>query len=446
MDRRPHIPATHSAHYGAHICSKDCKFVWQRSRLQCQKTGLQHICDYRCLAPVSGEGNLVCLWTGRVCTHSGTSVDNRYENNLPRSGDGETEGSRYGVRSLGYGPPNAIKHASAARERSLRQLPVWGGAPLLPDLNTSNAPSVTYERTKHAEQTPRWGGPKNRRRTAKRRSKTEVTATVTKTNRKPTSGLSASPAVRAKQRCVARKLSSNIFFNAEVRKKARAISLEKIKHLYVKTLKRYVEACEAKQHTPLCVTEVVAVYACCASSVPLPIDIVYNKKKQPETPRVRKDVMQSHVPAVKDTEDLQVALTNFLVDGWQKFSATAMWMDAAPDFGCYVLGMIYLCSAGGLDVAGINVIPALPFFMIHTPDPSFLTQLCAHMGQKDCRSSEFGRARITIGMNSIKSALQHEQKHGNCDLSHFVVEAPTLLAESYEDAEKESIWHIDNIV
>jgi len=445
MDLTPHIPVTYSAHYGAHICSEDCKFVWQRSRLQCQKTGLEHICDYRCLAPVSGEGNLVCLWTGRVCTHSGTSIDNRYENNLPRSGDGETEGSRYGVRSLGYGPPNAIKHASAAREQNMRHLPVWGGAPLLSDPSPFNEHSVASKSEKRAEQTPRWGGPKNRRRTAKRRSKTEDTATVTKSSRKPTSGLTASPAVRAKQRGVARKLSSNIFFNKQVRKKARAISLEKIKHLYVKTLKKYVEACESKQHTPLCVTEVVAVYASCASGVPLPIDIVYNKKK-PQPVRTREGVMQSHVPAVKDTEDLQVALTNFLVDGWQKLSATAMWMDAAPDFGCYVLGMIYLCSAGGLDVAGINVIPALPFFMTHTPDPSFLTQLCAHMGQKDCRSSEFGRARITIGMNSIKSALQHEQKHGTCDLSLFVVDAPTLLAQSYEDAEKESIWHIDNMV
>ena len=243
-------------------------------------------------------------------------------------------------------------------------------------------------------------------------------------------------------------MTEAIFFNLQVRDKARAVALDKRKQLYARTVKRYVEACEKKQHTPTCVAELVALYACCANAVALPVNVDY-KQKEPELkpePEARTDVMQSHRPAVKQTEELHVALTQFLLDGWQKFSGTAMWTDATPDFGCYVLGMIYLCSAGGLDVAGINVIPPLAFFQIHTPEPSFLTQLCAHYGQKDCRSSEFGRARITIGMNSIKSALQFEQKHGSGDLSHFKVDSPGVLAESYESAENESIWHRENIV
>lgn len=426
---------TYVMHSIQHVCTQQCRFHYTPGRLPvCIASGQVHVCNNQCLIEAApGEPEVTCTWTGLVHEGTGAKVTNDYTDNTLNFRNDDAGCSRYGRAGTGYGPPNALRSNNYQRPTAVEL--VWGGS--LVEESTPQPPAPKYSR--RSVSTPRWGG---KTRTAAPETTNAGDSVQRKTRRKNTT---QSAAARKKQRLLAVNMVNQIFFNDEVRHKAKQSALKKRKQQWCGALKDFVSKCESNTLQAHCATQLAALYLSAAAKAPLPVNVWIANPKTPAEKKSTAPRMQQKKPANDQKEKLKETIVTFLMVGWQKLCKTQMWNKNQPDFGSYILGLLYICKAGGLTVGDTTVIPNLQFFVTHTPEPSFLTILCQHNGQKDCRSADFGRARITVGTNVIREALHRQLEHGADPIADFVLDTYEPLTYAYVQETTQSPWHKSNM-
>ena len=154
--------------------------------------------------------------------------------------------------------------------------------------------------------------------------------------------------------------------------------------------------------------------------------------------------IEQRVSTTDMCEQLLIQSVEFVMDVWRKLSTTQLWKQQLPDFQSFLMGLLYTCRGTGIKMNGVTIIPRVSMFVTHVPETSCLTQICELQGVRDCRSAAFGRARITDGMNAIRSTLLYEQDKGLGSVSSLAIIVPDALNQSYVKQGSDNPWSVDN--
>lgn len=434
-----------------HQCSENCKFNILRRRIVCRQSGLQHICDPKVCLRQCDDGFTVCTWSGLVHSGLGSHIDRTLSGNLPRSaGDGHADnGSHWGRLATGYAPTRARNSLRTNRTADTE--------------NGSTCKQVTtaglLARSRHT----------STKKTCVQNKLKSHASTENAKERKPAQKLAVGVQARLNVKNVAlngvyntkdsrnssqaRFMLYTLMIDDPLRQKLRKSVRIKRAKMWKSSIRKRSLSKRPYDSYVSCLAE----YAAVCEEVTLPVLMATHCHTQPKRstespvctsppePQACSDRLEVHTTKVDLQEQIIRECVHFVMCAWSKLCQTTIWQKQLPDFQSFVMGLLYTCREGGIAIGGVDILPKVALFATHIPETNCLTQICEMQGIKDCRSAAFGRARITDGMNAIRSTLLYEQDSGSTSVHSFACDVPELLTRSYVLPGSDSPWWEQNL-
>lgn len=426
----------HPAH---HVCSERCSFCWDRSGPICKRSGRRHRCSSdTCLNQHPQEGHTVCSWTGLVFDGVGSTIDRSYRNNVARqSGPDNDFVSSFGMKATGYSSQHSgrqsLKLASWSTSVSTKQ------SEIVKRCTIRTCESSSQHIFTHSSKRKKKNGNKPNNKTLVRGAKARLMPPPMRAGM-----LDNRP---SRNRNIAMYMIWSLFMDPPSRQELRNLTIKKRASQWKSMIRKRSLQKDAYRTASCCIRD----YADVCSQNPFTVDIVdcSNVSRTEAPTNIDASNACETISRRLDTGSLHAKLThlccNFIMEAWFLLCQTTIWKDSPPDFYSFVMGIIYISKDGGINVGDTSVIPHIKFFSTHAPAAGNLTQICTMQGVRDCRSAPFGRARITDGMNAIRSTLLYEHQNGGHSLSSLALQVPSNLQQSYASFELDSPWHVNNL-